>query len=282
MELELAGNKKDLEFHREYPLSKEPLRMDLLIVKKLADVRIENEVGRIFKAYNIIEYKSPEDSLTIDDFVKTAGYVCQYKALGEWVDQIPLKELTMSLFREAVPREMMASLREEGFRIEERFPGIYYVSGKWPFATQIVATGRLEPAAHRSFRILSKKASEEDVRGFLEKARRMTEPGDRNNADAVLQVSTSANREMFEKIRRDSIVCQALRELMKDEIAEERREGKREGIREGKREGIREGRQEALLSVIRNLMESMKLTAKEAMNAMGVSEDEQRKIMPLL
>ncbi len=36
--------------------------MDLLIIKKLADVRIENEIGRIFKRYNVVEYKSPQDS----------------------------------------------------------------------------------------------------------------------------------------------------------------------------------------------------------------------------
>lgn len=51
-ELELHSDKGVLAFQREYNLSKEPLRMDLLIIKKLADVRIENEIGRIFKRYN--------------------------------------------------------------------------------------------------------------------------------------------------------------------------------------------------------------------------------------
>lgn len=48
-ELELISDKAVLEFQREYILGKEPVRMDLLIIKKLADVRIENEIGRIFK-----------------------------------------------------------------------------------------------------------------------------------------------------------------------------------------------------------------------------------------
>nr|WP_289767525.1 hypothetical protein [uncultured Acetatifactor sp.] len=52
-ELELISNKDALAFEREYNLSKAPLRMDLLIIKKLADVRIENEIGRIFKRYNV-------------------------------------------------------------------------------------------------------------------------------------------------------------------------------------------------------------------------------------
>ncbi len=48
--------------------------MDLLIIKKPANVQIENEIGHIFKKYNVVEYKSPDDSLSIDDFYKTTGY----------------------------------------------------------------------------------------------------------------------------------------------------------------------------------------------------------------
>ena len=55
-ELEFLSNKGDLEFQREYNLSKEPIRMDMLIIKKLADVRIKNELGHIFKKYNNIYY----------------------------------------------------------------------------------------------------------------------------------------------------------------------------------------------------------------------------------
>ena len=53
-ELELISNREELEFQREYNLSKKPLQMDLLIIKKLADVQIENEIGRIFKKYPMV------------------------------------------------------------------------------------------------------------------------------------------------------------------------------------------------------------------------------------
>ena len=89
-ELELLANRADLDFQREYNLSKKPLQIDLLVVEKLDDVSIQNEIGRIFRRYNVIEYKSPGDGMTIDDFFKTVGYACIYKGLGETVDQIPL------------------------------------------------------------------------------------------------------------------------------------------------------------------------------------------------
>ena len=49
--MQKAAIQSNLEFQREFNLSKEPIRMDLLIIKKLADVWIENELGHIFKKY---------------------------------------------------------------------------------------------------------------------------------------------------------------------------------------------------------------------------------------
>ena len=57
-ELELRFNKDDLEFKREYNLSKKPLQMDLLIIEKRKGVQIQNEIGKIFRAHNIIEFKN--------------------------------------------------------------------------------------------------------------------------------------------------------------------------------------------------------------------------------
>ena len=263
-ELEFLSNKGDLEFQREFNLSKEPIRMDLLIIKKLADVRIENELGHIFKKYNVAEFKSPDDALSIDDYYKTVGYACLYKGLGETVDQIPADELTISIFRESYPREMFEAMKNLGMEIKEQYPGVYYISGKQAlFDTQIVVTKQLDKETHRILRILSKHVREEDVRAFVEKAVQMSEPGDRNNVDAVLQVSVSANKEIFEAIRRcDKVMCEALRELMKEDL--EQRE------------------QETLLKTIKNLMDTTKWTAEQVMVAMKIPEADRGKYIAKL
>ncbi len=86
------------------------------------------------------------------------------------------------------------------------------------------------------------------------------EPGDRNNVDAVLQASVSANRRLYERIRRyNEIMCDALKELMKEDFDEKK--------------------QETLLAVIENLMESMKLTAEQAMAAIKIPEADQEKYL---
>ena len=48
-ELELSANRAELDFQREYNLSKKPLQIDLLVVEKLDEVSIQNEIGRIFR-----------------------------------------------------------------------------------------------------------------------------------------------------------------------------------------------------------------------------------------
>ena len=46
----------------------------------------------------------------------------------------------------------------------------------------------------------------------------MNTPRDRQNVKAVLQVSVKANDELYREIRRDANMCDALRELMKDDL----------------------------------------------------------------
>ena len=49
-----------------------------------------------------------------------------------------------------------------------------------------------------------------------------TEPIDKQNADAVMNISVNANREVYNKVREENpFMCQVLRELMKDEIDQE-------------------------------------------------------------
>ena len=126
-----------------------------------------------------------------------------------------------------------------------------------------MVTKQLDNETHRTLRVLSKHATEEDVRAFIKNAAKISEPGDRDNVDAVLQVSVSANKEIYEAIRRcDKVMCEALRELMKDDL--EKRE------------------QETLLKTIKNLMDTTKWTAEQVMAAMKIPEADRGKYIAKL
>ena len=70
LQIELQEESGNLEFYPEYELSKKPMRIDTLIVKKMSDSPVRKNIGRIFRKHNLIEYKSPGDYLSINDFIR--------------------------------------------------------------------------------------------------------------------------------------------------------------------------------------------------------------------
>lgn len=264
-EWELKDNKDDLDFESEYNLSKKPLQMDMLVVKKRHDADIVNEIGKVFKAHNIIEFKGEGDSLSIDDFYKVLGYACIYKSLGKHVDEIPGADITVTFIRHAYPRELFKSLDDMGTTVEEKYPGIYYVTGDVLFPVQVIVTKELDSKKHSGLKILTSKAEESDIRQFLKDTMGVTEPGDLHNIDAMLQVSVTANNEVYEIIRGDDIMCQALQDLMKDEIDKKVADG-----RADERIIVEQNKD---INAIKNLMKNLKLSAEQAMDALGISQE---------
>ena len=122
MGLELVNDKQFLVFDDEHPLSHEPLKMDMLIIKKDESAVINNEIGRIFRRYNIIEYKSPDDALTIDDYAKTVSYAYLYKGLGNYVNEVPFNELTVTMIRDRMPDALFQSVCELGGLRRRKIP----------------------------------------------------------------------------------------------------------------------------------------------------------------
>ena len=106
---------------------------------------------------------------------------------------------------------------------------------------QIVVTNELNSKNHESLKVLSKNANTDDIHRFTRFAQSFTEPGDKEKADAVLQVSVAANRKNYDKVRRTSDMCEALRELMKEEIEEELKKSRDKAIQEGLAQGLEQG-----------------------------------------
>ena len=262
--LEFCEDREALEFFSEYNLSRKPLQIDLLIVEKNGNVKLKNQIGHIFRQNNIIEYKCPGDAMSIDDFYKTVGYACMYKALGERVDAIRADELTISMVREEYPVSMVAMLRAQGIEIEKVYDGIYYLRNFF-IPAQIVVTKELAPEQHNSLRVLSRNAEKKDIETFVRAMESYIGKSEKSDADAVLQVSMSANYELYEKVRRENTMCEALRRLMKDEIEETIDEAKREASENGRAEGRIETQKETSITLSQMGM-SMENIAK-AVNA---------------
>lgn len=221
MELELRDYKDNLIFESEHELSKEPVRMDLLIVKKRKDIKIENPIGVLFRKHNIIEYKSPDDELNINDLYKVIGYAGLYKGTSTSANAVDVRELTISLFRYRYPRALFKQLEQLGARIKQPSSGVYYVEGIINLPLQIVVIRELEYKKHTPLTILTTDADAEEIKTFVEFARDLELSEDKTNVEALLEVSVPANMNLYERLRReDKIVCEALKILMKDDIDE--------------------------------------------------------------
>ena len=221
-ELELRQDLDVLELIPEYNLSKKPLQIDLVIIKKMDWKRtLQNEIGHIMRGHNILEYKGPGDELTIDSFFKVIGYASLYKAQGIAVNKISASEVTVSFFRNAYPKALFQELKKEGYILKKIYPGIYYVRGKVPFPVQVVVTSQLERKAHCSLRVLTTQVEMQDAELFFEQIHYLESKNERSNIDSVLQVSVNANKQVYSLLRRKNEMCEALRELMKDEIEKE-------------------------------------------------------------
>ena len=85
--LELGGYESSIVLEREYNLNTKPLEIDVLLRKKQGMKKVgtetpDNEIARIFRQYNIVEYKSPDAHLDMNTYFKANSYACLLKVYG--------------------------------------------------------------------------------------------------------------------------------------------------------------------------------------------------------
>ena len=160
IQIELEEDADNLVFENEHQLGTKPMEIDVLIIKKETDRPVKKNIGRIFKKHNIIEYKSPDDSLNVDDFYKVYGYTCFYKADARYVNSIPADELTITFVAEKYPRKLIEHLKNvKKYRVEEKEKGIYYVYGDL-IPIQILITKKLSAEENLWLKSLTNKLNE--------------------------------------------------------------------------------------------------------------------------
>lgn len=112
IQIEFENEWEKLSFEPEHLLSKKPMQIDELIIKVKDNEKVQKNIGKIFRKYNIIEYKSPDDYLTINDFYKVYGYSCFYQADTENVFEIQPQEVTITFICNHYPRTMIQHLQK--------------------------------------------------------------------------------------------------------------------------------------------------------------------------
>ena len=262
-QIEFSEEREKLSFEDEHQLSKKPLLIDTLIIKVRNGGRIRKNIGKIFREHNIIEYKSPEDYLSINDYYKVLGYACLYQADTERVCQISPEEITITFVCTHFPKKLVTYLiNQKKLTVTCEEAGIYYIEGA-VFPMQMIVVSRLSPE-HNFW--LSRLRKDLTISDDIEKLAR--EYRTKRNSplySAVMDVLMRANHDAVEEAKD---MCDAIRELFADEL--------KAGIEQGVEQGIERG---IILTKTVFRMNAQGSTPEEIAKACGITTDEVQKIL---
>ena len=160
------------------------MQIDVL-VKNKKHVKLKKNIRRIFRQYNIIEYKSPADELTIT-------FVCYH-----------------------YPRNMLRKLEQDRkMAVEQEDSGIYYLVGD-AIPIQLVIVPKLSKEHNYWLNNLRNdlKAGSE-IRNFIESYSK------NKNSKLYQSLADAVMRANWEKLKEGSNMCEALKELFADDLKE--------------------------------------------------------------
>ena len=253
LRVELEEELDELCIEDEHMLSKKPMQIDVLIVKKKGKQPIRKNIGRIFRKHNIIEYKSPEDYLSVNDFYKVYGYSCFYQSETKRVKEIQPEEITITFICNHYPQKLLEHLRQfKGIEVKKQEAGIYYLFGD-SFPIQLVIVKEL--SKEENYWLQNLRCNLKTGEEIQEVVRRYEQVKHKAYYSEVMNLIVRANQKQMEE---EKNMCEALNELFAEELKEADLRGRKEGRREGRREGIIQGEN----SGIKLAKKVFKLTAK--------------------
>ena len=268
IQIEFEEEAEKLTFQREYPLATKPILIDVLIIKKNTEEMLKKNIGRIFRKHNIVEYKSPKDTLKIKDFYKVYAYACHYISLVDKVNNILAEDLTITFVSFRYPNKMLKHLKMvKRLEVRKVEKGIYYILGD-TFPMQLIVTKKLSRDKNLWLRSLTFDLKDRSLINKISREYRKH----RNNElyKSVMNIIIRANREQFEE---GKDMCEAIVELFQDEIDAARNEGliagRNEGLIAGRNEGLIEGRNEGLVT---GRIENLHITIKACRDFGGSKE----------
>jgi hypothetical protein len=193
IQIELENYRDGLQFEAEHQLTAEPLKIDVMIIKKRPDLVIDKNIGRIFRANNVVEYKSPEDYVSIHDYDKVHAYSRFYA----YLHQVRVDEMSVTIAATNYPKKLMEYLAGR-FEVTKNQKGFYIVAGDTS-ATQIIVTSELDEDKNLWLKNLNKELTVPELENiFNEKQRR----GKHAPLGAYFDVVVDANLETFNKLRK--------------------------------------------------------------------------------
>lgn len=246
IQIEFEKDASNLIFENEHQLGTKPKQIDILITKKDPSIPIHSNLGKIFRKYNIIEYKSPSDYPSIDDFSRALAYVYFFKSESKHVDEISLSEITLTLVCQKYPQKLIQYLKEIwGCTLVPVDQGIYRISGH-VIPIQIILTAQLSGENNFWLRNLTNTITSDKT------AKKLIAEYEKHKSSrlyqSVMDIIVRANQKTFTG---GMYMCQAIMELdfVKEKMNICRKEGMEQGLTNGRIQSFIEDYQEFGISL---------------------------------
>lgn len=239
LKIELEEYEENLEFQEEYHLgkSRDALRVDIIIIKKNDNIHIKKKIAEKFQKYNIIEYKSPGDNLSVDDYYKVMAYGGIFRSNIGRVNEVQNSDITITFIVSQFPRKLKKELESREIPLVKRASGIYDIN-RDIFQAQLIVNRELDITENLWLRCLDNQLKEKNFYERLE-----VEYKKHKNEAKYEETMSAIIWANFEQEGEKSIMCEALYDLFADELVERETQGIEQGMEQGK------------ISVARNLLD---------------------------
>ena len=138
LKIELATTDTNTGYNPNDCMYMQPVAAFLLAIIKSPDIKIQNDIGKIFKGHNIIDYTFFDKTLNTGHFYKSLAYTSLYKASGFEDNYIKADDVTITIVSRDMPQQLFDSLKESDITVEKSGKGIYQIKNMMPFNIQVI------------------------------------------------------------------------------------------------------------------------------------------------
>ena len=206
IQVDLDAENSELLYVNEHQLGTKPKQIDVIVLKKNDNYQIRKNIGRIFRKYNIIEYKSPSDYLSIDDFYNGYAYAYLYKIDTVTVDERKIRDITLTF-------------------ATTKYPGIYYICGDI-IPMQIVVLSQLPLEENLWLRVLSNKLDDPEIIDRM--LQEYEQHKDNPLYSSIVEIVVRANQLLFRK--EGSTMSETLEAIINEKLDAREKRGHDRGV----------------------------------------------------
>ena len=232
IQVDLDAENSELSYINEHQLGTKPKQIDVIVLKKNDNYRIRKNIGRIFRKFNIIEYKGPTDYLSIDDFYNGYAYAYLYKIDTATVDERKIRDITLTFATTKYPQKLIKHLEwVQCYKIRNVSPGIYYICGDI-IPIQIVVLSQLPLEENLWLRVLSNKLDDPEIIDRM--LQEYEQHRDNPLYSSIVEIVVQANQLSFQK--EGSTMSETLEAIINEKLDAREKRGHDRGVLETCRE----------------------------------------------